>query len=254
MEVEIVSQCLRKIDRNKERFVTADAKDVRELLGSSGSSLYECNYVAELRMGNYLSRYDDVIHMLLDDRNNLGERNKACLDYSSLADGVHDDATGATTLRLVVEDCDVRFLYGLDMDAESFKRKVCRCDLTPDDARKILAYAFRLGRVWSGWKMFRERGMFVKALEGKMSANEELVRFGQPLSPVQAELCLALRKEVRSLEEKRKADVEALTLKAAEAYYGAERREYQKKIDAVGAEYGRKIAEIGHRIDEIAVA
>ena len=77
MEVEIVSQCLRKIDRNKERFVTADAKDVRELLGSSGSSLYECNYVAELRMGNYLSRYDDVIHMLLDDRNNLGERNKA---------------------------------------------------------------------------------------------------------------------------------------------------------------------------------
>ena len=248
MKVEIVNQYRRKRHDISPGSILEDILHIMP-----GISPYE--YVIDLRIGNFSYRYDDAIYEFLEYRHNLGNESDGRIYCSSQTgnNDIHDNASNAIMLRIVIRDSNIWCLKSLDMDANSFERKMVNCDLTPDDAKKILASAFCRAR-WTSVRNFRKYNDLYKALSGRMSADEELGKFGRPFTPVQAELCLALRKEVQSLEEKRKADVEALTLKASEAYYKTERREYEKKIDAVNAEYGRKTAELSREMDEIAAA
>jgi hypothetical protein len=225
-------------------------------------------YAAEVRVGVYSGRYDSVIGEALTP-GTFGQFAK--LAYSSAADGrssmLHDSSDHGVALGFVVQVfgravCPYPFLKTLGLSREEFEEKVEAENLTPDDLRKILAWAFRRERrKWVGDMRDKCRDLS-DAFSNRLSGDEEAEKFGRPFTPVQVELYAALEKELEDLERGKSAEEENLDERRERERDEAQARcdeecaeissRYEKLLDESAKKYDGRITEVRKAMDEVA--
>ena len=207
-------------------------------------------YIVDVRLGVYSNEYDGVMNAFLSHKS-LGPVTAA--GYSCCADGLHDNDEHMVALKLAMYYDGVSFLKALDMNAENFERKLGNHALTSDDVRKILAYAFSKER----WKQLFTGGFskcndLARALAGKLSEEEEAMKFGKPFTSVQCALYAELEKEVKKRKAAQEAAEEKLQQSIDTAYYESEISALKKKLADVNAEHCKRIADVQSLLDKIA--